>query len=382
MNFTSSGSSGRLPAFLGVLAAALLIICPGCDVSHPQNKLETQLHAQEDVAVTREQARLRMRSMVDPMCGRIEQSADEIIAGTTDLNIQLGAMKWKIDGVPAMREALLEPDPGTAALDTVILCDQMANYFDTGPGKKELGPASAKAVAACRQMEDDFVQVIAAGTFSGDVSKVRAFAKDWAAQHPIRYSIADRESALTRAFERPYAEANSLGQQVAQIVTTMDDLNRKMGIYSDQLFRQARWEMERFRLELIAQLRVDEAIPLSERAVAMLQDMPRMIDSEREQAIKGIHDELTRENEFIIEQRVAALDQITKERAIALSELNDTITRERQQLSSDAEQITRKNVDYAVDRVTRLVIGVMAGMVLLALVVLFFARRMLVRRPA
>jgi hypothetical protein len=39
-------------------------------------------------------------------------------------------------------------------------------------------------------------------TISGDASKVRAFAKQWAAEHPIRYAIAGLETAVGRVLER------------------------------------------------------------------------------------------------------------------------------------------------------------------------------------
>jgi hypothetical protein len=402
MKLIASGLFARLPAVLAALIALGLLICAGCNVAQPQNRMETNLHAQEDVRVSQEQGRLRMRSLVDPMCGRIEQSADEIIAGTSDLDIQMAALKWKIDAVPAMREAIFDPDPGTAGLDTLILCDQMADYFETGPGKKELGPASAQAAATCRGMEEYFVAVLASATYSGDVSKVRSFAREWAAQHPIQYSIADRESGLSRVFEREFADETSVGQQIAVVVTTMDDLNRKMGVYSDQLFRQARWEIQRLRLQLIAELRADEAVPLVERAVksaeqaaaqinalapsmqralVVVEGVPKLADSEREATVQAINDELARENQFILAQRVAVTDQLTKERTIALAELNDTMTQQRQQLSIDAEQITERNIDYAVDRVTRRLIVAMAVMAVFLVLGLFLARWILIRKP-
>jgi len=54
-----------------------------------------------------------------------------------------------------------QPDPLTAALDTWVLCFQMADYFETGPGHEALGEASTRAVEACRRMEEDFAQLAA-----------------------------------------------------------------------------------------------------------------------------------------------------------------------------------------------------------------------------
>jgi hypothetical protein len=105
----------------------------------PERKLDPTVHAQKDVAVTANQLRLRMRSLVGPMSGEIEQAADRIIAGTTDDAVKRAALRWKIEGVPALRKALFEPDPYSAVMDTWVLTNQMADYFQHGPGREALG---------------------------------------------------------------------------------------------------------------------------------------------------------------------------------------------------------------------------------------------------
>ena len=252
---------------LPVVIAALLVTGTGCRTALSERKIEAQVHTRQDITVTRNQVRLRMRAMVDPMCGAIEQTADAIIAGTTDRAVQQAALRWKIEGVPALREALFESDPFTAVSDTWVLFYQMADYFETGRGQEALGPASAQAAATCWRLEREFTQIAASVTKSGDVSKVRAFARQWAAEHPIRYAIADRESVLSRVFERDVPDALSAGEAVAGVTTILDDLNRRLEVYSTQLFRQARWEAERFKLDLLSDLAAEQPVPLAARAV-------------------------------------------------------------------------------------------------------------------
>ena len=192
------------------------------------------------------------------MCGELDQAADEIIAGSTNSAVQRAALVWKIEAVPAARAALFEPDPYRALFDTWVLCNQMADFFEMGPGKEALGQASPAAVAACRRLEEEMNRVAASVTISGDVSKARAFAKKWAREHPIRHSISDRETTLSRVLEQDSAGQISTGEAVAEITTTMDDLNRRLEVYSEQLFRQARWEAELFKADLIAELQLPE----------------------------------------------------------------------------------------------------------------------------
>ena len=381
-----------------VVVVVVVVAGAGCSVAKRPVPLHESIRS--DVAVTREQMRLRMRSLVAPMCGRIEQSADRIMAGTSDRDVQLAALTWKMDAVPALREALFQPEPFSAAFDALVLFNQMVEYFETGPGKQAFGPASQQAAADCRSMEEDLCGVLAAATHSGDLSVVRAATAKWAAAHPIRHSIADRESALARAFEREVAEQFSAGQAISEATTTIDDLNRKMEVYSAQLFRQARWEAERLKRQTVRELRADQAIPLAERAVesaeqaaatvdqlaplveralGVAHDLPRILAAERETAMRVIHEEVTRAAQSVRDERVAALDQLREERVIALKDLDESITRQRQQVIADVDLLTLRRIDYTLGRVTWIVIGVVAAFALGTAVSLRYVRS-IVRR--
>jgi hypothetical protein len=369
-----------------ILSALLLgVLVGGCSFAMPKAKMKESVHASKDVAANYNQIRLRLRAMVGPACGEIEQAADQIIAGTTNAAVQRAALLWKIEGVPALRAALFQPDPYTAQFDSWVLCFQMADYFETGPGKVSLGAASPIAVAACHRLEEEMNRVAASMTISGDVTKARSFAKKWAGEHPIHHSISDRESTLSRVLERDSSGSISTGQAVAEITTTVDDLNRRLEIYTDQLFRQGRWEAQLFKSELMAELPVAQALPLAERAVesaeqavatvdrlapaieravGVAETAPSWIASEREAAIKAVQDELTRTIKFVQEERVAALDRLTSERLAAIQDLQVTVVAERKALTQDLEQISLKVVDHAFWRTAQLLA---AGLFLLAI---------------
>src|SRR5262249_19216085 len=161
---TSGACRRGSPGLLPVLVAALLVTGTGCRMALPERPIEAKVHPQQDFIVNQHQVRLRMRALVDPMCGAIEQTADAIIAGTTNRTVQQAALRWKIEGVPAVRKALFQSDPFTAVADTWVLFHQMADYFETGRGQAALGPASAQAAATCRRLEEEFTQIVASTT--------------------------------------------------------------------------------------------------------------------------------------------------------------------------------------------------------------------------
>jgi len=386
----------------------------GCQINTPKPKITPVVEG--DIAVDTNQARLRMRSLVDPMCGRIEAAADAIMASSNDRDVQLAALNWKIEAVPALREALFQPGWNTAALDTLVLCIQMGDYFDTGLGKEALGPASADAAATCRDMQKELTSVLESATFSGHVEQVTSFAQSWAAEHPIRHSISDRPSVLTRAFERDSRESMSAGETVAEAAVTLDDLNRKVEVYSEQLFRQARWEAERFTMELMPTLQIDQAMPLAQRAVevaekALVQaeravkaaeqaslavermepnvarvakvaeDAPGMVALERQAAIDAAHEEITRALTFANDERMAVLEKVSEERIIVLKEVNETLLQQRTAVMAEANELATARIDDLMHQATRLVVFTVAASAGIVLLGLFAARWILVRRP-
>ena len=146
-------------------------------------------------------------------------------------------------------------------MDTRVLSSQMADYFERGPGREALRESAVIAVAACRRMEEDFTRIVGSMTISGDVSKARAFTRKWAAEHPIGHAIATRETALGRILERDAASSHSAAEIAAGLTTAVDDFGRRLELYGDQPFRQARWELESVKSEVLSDLEIGQVLP-------------------------------------------------------------------------------------------------------------------------
>jgi hypothetical protein len=259
----------------------------------------------------------------------------------------------------------------TAVLDSWVLFNQMADFFETGAGKDQLGDSAPVAVEASRRLEQEIADVFAAMTVSHDVSRVRAFAKSWAAGHPIRYAIRDRETALGRALERDVPASWSTGEAVAEITTSVDDLNRKLDVYNEHVFRQARWEAELLASDLkladmppLAERSVqsaeslaaafDRIAPSFERLAAVAETTPAFVASERKTTIDGLGLELTRMIAFLAQERIAALKQVTEERIAAIDTITKAATTERNAFERDIERVGVQLVDHAIWRLAQL----------------------------
>ena len=199
------------------------------------------------------------------------------------------------------------------------------------PGKTRLGPASELAAAACRASEEISLESRSATT-SGDVSKRRDFVQKWAAGHPITGTIAARQPILSIDITNELPNAMTVGQAAAEVANSLDDINRRLEVYSGQVVRQARWEVERQMLGVLEDLSAKEAIPLIGRAVASAEraaaDISRLVPAvegaahtaergaeivatERQEAVSAISADLARTIDFAQRERLAVLENLT-----------------------------------------------------------------------
>jgi len=379
-----------------LIPCILMMLGAGCRMTAPQPVMETNVHAREDVAATPQQTRLRMRALVEPLSGALIESADQISAATTNRVARREALLWKIEGVPALREALFRPNPFAAIMDTWVLMWQMTDYFESGRGREALGDAAPIAITTCQYLENQIETVTASLTISGDVSNAREFAREWARTHPIRHSIASRESTLTRVTERELQETFSTQELAGNVFVTLDDLTLRMAVYSVQLLDQSRWQAELFAMDQAADYQLEKAMPLAESAVqsaseaveilkrlepsventlAVAAAAPELISRERAAAIEAAHKEISRTIESVQAERIAVLEQVTKEREAVLTELRQTLIEQRELLTADAEQVSLKVLNRTMLRLALLSAGVLASVFVGVVVLLFITRR-------
>ena len=431
---------GRTPArcaprWMTLLAWAFLcclfLIGSGCTISPERYQIDPRVHAESDISANFEQARLQMRGLVQPMSGVIVASANQILAGTSDPAIRREALRWKIEAVPALREALFQPNPMTALGDAWVLTFQMTDYFESGPGAKALGEARAIAVTASQRLEAEMARVAASVTVSGDVSRTREYVRKWAADHPIQQSIAGRESILSHIMERELAASFSPTEAVGNLVVSVDDLNRRLEIYSAQLLDQSRWQAELFLTDFTREHQLEKAVPLAEQAVriagqaaddftrivpvlegslstlekalplaesavtsagravealdrtipaverslAVVEKAPALVAAEREAAMKALSAELRRTLAFFDGERLATLKQLDAERKAVVQDLAEGVAQERKLLAQDIDGIALKAVDRAFLRAAQLCAAVLVAVFFSIIVLMLIARR-------
>ena len=142
----SKETSSRLALFLSIFVG--LTIGTGCSLI----KIETP---NEPIPTNEINVRLSTNAFAVRFAETVEFAADTILAQTTDLEIQLNALRWKINAFRAVRQASFHQAPVEALVDTWVLTTQMANFFQSGLGHDMFGTWQGLVVAQCDELQSD-----------------------------------------------------------------------------------------------------------------------------------------------------------------------------------------------------------------------------------
>jgi hypothetical protein len=188
-------------------------------------------------------------------------------------------------------------------------------------------------------------------------------------------------------------ESWSTGEAVAEITTSVDDLNRKLDVYNELVFRQARWEAEL----LASDLRLADVPPLAERSVqsaeslasafdriapgferlaAVAETTPSFVAAERKATIDELGGELTRMIAFLEKERIVALKQVTDERVAAINTMTQAVTEERSAFERDSERVAVQLVDHLIWRLAELLAAVLVCLGVGTVGILLLARKL------
>jgi len=230
----------------------------------------------------------------------------------------------------------------------------------------------------------------------------KALLKKWAEDHPITTSIGARESVSNEVTEISIALGLSLGETVNAMVSTMDDLNRKLDVYSDQIPAQARWQAELFAMDAVEELKLQESteklpalIDTTIATMETLQAAPALVASEREIVLEAMRAEIALTLETLRSERQALMTQVTEERIAVMTELEANriavtedlraerkaleamVERERDVILEETEELRARLIDEVFIKTMVILVLVGVYLAILVFIVLWFLDRRL-----
>ena len=302
----------------------------------------------------------------------VEQAADSIIRLAPDRAIALSAHRWKIYGIPVIRQIYSQSDPLLAAADALAFSLQCRDYFTTGLGNNRFGEYQPIAVRAVEVNAQRLIDVNRERLTAADFDSLMSRLSRWVTKYPITNDVFSRRSVFADLDAVLAHQDHSVGSAVGRIADDVGDLSGRLSLFAAQLPREARWQGEYILTEVALEERlnrVDTTIAvLTSTLEAMEQDIRAGTIVVDIAGLRTLHSDIQ-----------ATLALLSEERAILVSE----VERIRLETLAATEEAVERISGHALDRIMETIDGVLwkvagfcvAGFVAVA-VLLFSLQRM------
>jgi hypothetical protein len=300
----------------------------------------------------------------------VEQTADEIAAGTNDPHIELNTLRWKIAVASASDRAASQMAPMLSLLDTWALAVQMREYLEGGPGSALFGPQQPKAVKVATDLASEAEDMARSLDPPHEFQRELQFVHGYAIAHPIE-SLEFARASVVEQWAQETGTTTKLIDTLGTMPEAMAQTGDLMRMYSDTVPTQMLW-----RAQLAAQKsgisskdvqtalqRLDERLA---RLSAMADATPEMVNGVVRDVSKRVDRSWAEMLETVRSERVALAAAVSLEREAAMKDVDA----ERQALAADAARISSQMVSDAGAEIRRLVREALLLMIVLAIVIL------------
>lgn len=260
--------------------------------------------------------------------GTIEQSADHIMAASSDNEIKRHALLWKINGIPAAYRGLFQPDPAIAIIDIWAFSMQMVDYFERGSGKADFGQWHSIARDASRKVETRIMETVASFTPDVDISPWQLKIQAWVSEHPIERDFIFRDTVAPQLASIIGDQAMDALQTVGNMAVSMEELGDQVSTYMNMLTKQARWQAELMISESANRRDIEGGLAMLAELAASVnrlspiaEQLPGLIASEREAFLGTLQQERIEVLSDIERQRLETMSFLTRERSTIIDDL-------------------------------------------------------------
>lgn len=316
------------------------------------------------------QARILTREFSSRFIGAVEQTADEIAAGTQDSDIRLNALRWKIAAAAKSQHAAGQMAPMMSLLDTWALSIQMSDYLAGGSGRALFGTQQMLAVTLAADLSQEAQDLVRRLTTPEEFGKDQRFVEDYARAHPFQNLHFARDS-IVDSWTRDMGTGTKLVDTLGTVPEALADAGDRLRMYGDTGPSQLLWQAQLATQETgingkdlrSALQRLDERIT---RLYAMVDAAPKQMsgvirdanqrfDSSWAEVMRDVRDEGATLSGSWSTERQAAVQALDVERAA---------------IAADAARIANQVVSEAGAEVRRLVREALIFVIALAIVIL------------
>jgi hypothetical protein len=300
----------------------------------------------------------------------VEQTADEIAAGTEDTHVQVNTLRWKIAVATASDRAASQMAPMLGLLDTWALAVQMRDYLDGGAGGTLFGaqqPAAVKVAADLAHEAQDMARGLGP---SQEFQHELRFVHDYAIAHPLE-TLDFARASVVELWAKENGTQTKLIDTLGTVPEAMAQTSDMMRMYGNTVPSQMLW-----RAQLAAQnsgisgkdvqtalKRLDERLA---RLSVMADATPDLVNGVVKDVRKQVDTSWMEMLATVRTERVAFAVAVSKEREAAMKDMDA----ERQALAADVARISTQAINDTGTQIRQLVREALTLVIVLAIVVL------------
>jgi hypothetical protein len=232
-----------------------------------------------------------------------------------------------------MQTSLLNTDPLAAVLDTWAFLFQMTAFMERPVLKQTLGDSYPVVAETLRNMDAEMERLVLLAAPTANVADLRRRIGAWAQAHPIRASLAGRQSAdpdVIRKVGEPDLGAMASIEVLAQSV---GDVTARLDSYNAYLPKQARWQAELLLGDVTREPQVSAALSnfvvlsnTAAKASSSMDRLPELVGQAREAVRADVEGQRLAAQAFLREERLQTLDALRQsvhgERLAATADLD------------------------------------------------------------
>jgi len=300
----------------------------------------------------------------------VEQTADEIAAGTDDTHIQLNTLRWKIAVASAGDRAASQMAPTLGLLDTWALAVQMHDFLDSGPGSSLFGPQQPHAVQVAADLAHEAQDMARNLGPSQEFQHELRFVHDYSIAHPIE-SLDFARASVVELWARETGPDNKLIDTLGTVPEAMAQTGDLVRMYGNTIPSQMLW-----RAQLVAgnsgisSKDVQTALQRLDQRLARLSAMadatPDLVNGVVRDVRKQVDTSWVEMLETVRTERAAFAAEVSQEREAAMKDIDA----ERQALAADVARISSQAIADTGTEVRRLVREALSLVIVLAIVLL------------
>jgi hypothetical protein len=335
----------------------------------------------EGVKMTAAELGIRLTEFGKYFISKTEDASEEIRINSHDITIKKNALKWRLNAIPALIQAVSIDDPVAAGIDTWVLCVQQHQFFTTGNGRNVFGKYQYIAADATAELTNEMKKI--ANEYRDEKYRIDAIneIKKWADENPLKDLNFHRRSTLDLFAKALGSEEYSLGSTVGSIAIGVHDIRNQITLYTDLLPKQIKWQAQYTAYEIFGDSTVENVMDnfntitkSTSRITDIVEETPLLAEEIQQSTLHNINAQRIATLQSLTKERMAILEAITAERIAILEDINLKRDETLDRLVEMTNNVLNRSSFFAVD-----IIDTIFWRILILLVIAFVGLVLLIR---